>query len=110
MDAQTLKEMLSGGAKLDLVEEESIQSFRFTHDGHAIATFGPRPDGPITGFGTPFSVTEEGNLEFGRRGTDFHLAWDVLGLESDILSVSYKGHLLRFRFTPGRPKPKPYLP
>jgi len=110
MDARSLRELLIGGAVLDLIDETSIQSFRFNHDGHVAATFGSKPSGPITAFITSYLVTDSGGLEFGKRGSDFHIVWEDLARDGDMFLVRYGARALRFRFTPGKPKPKPYLP
>jgi hypothetical protein len=110
MDAQSLRELLIGGTALDLIHETSIQSFRFTDDGHVLATFGSKSHGPVTAFGITYFIAESGVLEFGKRGSDFHIVWEDIARDADIVSVRCSGHTLCFRFTPGKPKPKPYLP
>ena len=97
------------GASLDRLTDSGM-SFRFGHDGRVLVSSCVGPDGPVCAFGTKYHVSADGSVQIGNYGSDYYLVWEGIEVTGDVLSVRWEGRLLQFKFTPGKPRPKPYLP
>jgi hypothetical protein len=85
-------------AKLELLDENTLEQFCFSDDSHIVATIGAK-DGPVCGPILNYTVADDDAIEITQHDGTMLYRWEQADLRDDILTVECDGISKRYSVT-----------